>query len=116
MMNWLLLESGLLLTLSPDQHRHRIEGYKQLSFAKDYSGLAFADTNGDKLWVISDDSKSVYLYQPATSQIIAKTKLRNHKGKKYSSGEGIAFDPERSLLYVVTDKKHDFYRYRVTLP
>ena len=108
---FVLKESGLLIEISADLKR--ILKYRELNFADDYSGICFQDAGTFRLWVLSDDSKKVFLYDWASGDVLKKFKLRKKRGKKISSAEGIAFNPLNHNLFIITDRGHKLYRFLV---
>ena len=89
---------GLLIEL--DKNQQKINEYK-LNFAKDYSGI-FYDSQIDKVWIISDKSKT-----------ITKCDLQGNEIETYKLGikkaEGVVVDSKNKLIYVVSDKKEKLY-------
>ena len=69
--------------------------------------------NKNRVWITSDKSKRVYLLDLESTKKPKSFKLVDANGKTYSSAEGIAYDPDKMDLYIVTDKGHSLYEYRV---
>jgi len=108
---FLIKESGLLIELSADLGQ--IIRYHELSFADDYSGISFENADHNRVWIISDDSKKIYLFDLETVTVKASLKLKKSSGKSYDSAEGVAYDPTAQELYIVTDNKQKLRRYKV---
>jgi len=89
---------GLLIEL--DENQKKINEY-ELNFAEDYSGI-FYDSEIDKVWIISDKSKT-----------ITKCDLKGNEIETYKLGikkaEGVVVDSKNKLIYVVSDKKEKLY-------
>lgn len=108
---YLLKESGLLINVAADLSN--ILAYRDLDFADDYSGICFENASKNRLWVSSDKSKRIYLLDLDSTKKPKAFKLKDVNGKTYSSAEGIAYNPDKRELYVVTDKGHTLYTYKV---
>jgi len=107
----LLKESGLLIVLSTDMQE--IEHYYNLTFAKDYSGICFEDAYRNRVWMVSDDSKKLYLFDLDDGNVDGSFKLKKSNGDTYDSAEGVSYDPTTRNLYIVTDNKQKLRRYKV---
>ncbi len=76
----------------------------KLSFAKDYSGI-FYDFIEDKLWIVSDESKTITKCDLKGNKIITyKTKIKK--------GEGLVVDSKNNLAYVVCDSNSKLYVFK----
>lgn len=78
----------------------------ELNFAEDYSGLAF-DEAADQLLVISDLSATL-TWCGKDGQPVRTFNTGLDKG------EGIALDPEHSVLYAVSDSRETLMTFRVS--
>ena len=108
---YVLKESGLLIEISADLST--ILMYYNLDFADDYSGICFENANSNRIWISSDTSESIYLFDLNNKKTLKTFKLEDSKGKTYPSAEGITYDLDRKNLYLVTDDGHRLYRYEV---
>ncbi len=108
---YVLKETGLLIKLSADLSAILLTF--ELDFADDYSGICFQDAALNIVWIVSDKSKKIYLYDLDRASILKAFKLKDGRGKTYSSAEGVAYDSDTRELFVVTDKGHTLYTYEV---
>ncbi len=69
------------------------------------SGVTLSAT-GDRLWVVSDRGKSVFRFDPhlGTATSAPLTFQKNGEPRRVKNAEGVAFDPGRERLYIVTDQ------------
>jgi uncharacterized protein YjiK len=97
---------GLMIQISANLGT--ILACKVLTFSdKDYSDVAYDSTRG-QFWVLSD--KNVYLYDWSSNTSKKEYPLG------YADAEGVAYDQEKSRLYIITDsggKTADLYTYDV---
>jgi uncharacterized protein YjiK len=107
----LLKESGLLIELSNDLKK--IIKYTELNFAQDYSGIAFENIELNRVWILSDDSESINLYDIRNSIIISRFDLVRANGERYDSAEGVAYNINSQELYIVTDNNQKLRIYNV---
>lgn len=117
---------GLLIEISPDLTT--IESSIQLTQALgfktnkgtnstiDFSGLAY-DAKRDKLWILSDEASSLFLFdlttQKVTQTLTLQRTTKKGKLKKIKKPEGIAIDQNNNRLYVVCDKKATLYQWKI---
>ena len=108
---YVLKESGLLIEISGDLST--ILMYYNLDFADDYSGICFENANSNRVWISSDTSERIYLFDLNSNMKLKAFKLEDSKGKAYPSAEGITYDLDNKNLYLVTDDGHRLYKYEV---
>ena len=72
-----------------------------IDFSKDVSGIFF-DDNDNTLWILSDESQSIYKTD-LSGNLIEKFKI------KITQPEGITFNKTRTKLYIVSDKTENLY-------
>lgn len=91
---------GLFIALAPDLS---IERRLTLTFARDYSDLAF-EAQGGNFWVLSDQDQALFLWSP--EQGVLRTFLL-----PFSNPEGVAVDPVGQRLYLVSDAEEGLYAF-----
>ncbi len=69
--------------------------YERIGFAPDFSGVCYSESM-EKLWLLSHESASVYLADTTGSMISAY-------GINMNQPEGIVYDDESGLFYIVDD-------------
>lgn len=93
-------DPGLLLIL--DENFKLLKKHF-LKFALDYSAASY-DPVEDKLWILSDESN-----------LLAKTDLEGNFIEGFSfeiqQAEGVAFDPEEKLIYLISDRTGELFTY-----
>lgn len=79
--------------------------FKHLYTASDYSGMDYNEIENE-LWIVSDQDKKVY-----------RCDIRGNVLISYSinidKAEGIAFDRENNLIYIVSDSEESLYIFRL---
>ncbi|MDH3666025.1 MAG: SdiA-regulated domain-containing protein [Paracoccaceae bacterium] len=116
----------LLLRLTPDLDRitnyweltsdagFRIKGLSDAEL--DISGLEHDPRDGH-LWIVSDRGKSVFRFDPRLGNASSAPLIfqKDGESKRVKNAEGIAFDPARGRIYIVTDqgKKSRLYTFQV---
>jgi hypothetical protein len=86
---------GLLIRVSADLRS--IQGCKTLTYnGADYSDVAY-DASRKKFWIVSDEGRSVSLYDWGSASEVQRLDL------PFDNGEGVAYDPATSQLFIVTD-------------
>ena len=118
-------EPGLLIEIEPDLAT--IRGHAVLGAGNgftdpgtedhkvDYSGICY-DTSRSAFWIVSDKARRVYLYDPKADAVIHCAPLGyGEKGeyKEVKKAEGVAYDPDTSRLYVVSDEEVRLYIFAV---
>ena len=81
----------------------------------DFSGLSY-DSSSDTLWIVSDKGRFLFQYDWARDTVIQRLDLTistRDKPKRIRKPEGVAFDPDRNRLYVVSDRDGDLYVFRL---
>ena len=71
---------------------------------------------GDTLWIVSDKGRCLFQYDWAADTVLQRLDLTistGDKPKRVRKPEGIAFDPDRNRLYVVSDRDGDLYVFRL---
>jgi uncharacterized protein YjiK len=88
-------DPGLMIRISADLTQ--IQGCRVLTFSgMDYSDISYDSTRG-VFWIVSDEAQKLYTYNWTTDTVIKTWNLG------YTNGEGVAFDPSNSRLYIATD-------------
>ncbi|HEY0553927.1 MAG TPA: SdiA-regulated domain-containing protein [Thermoanaerobaculia bacterium] len=88
-------DPGLMIRISADLST--IQGCRVLTFSgMDYSDISYDSTRG-LFWIVSDEAENLYLYNWTTGA----AQKGWHLG--YTNGEGVAFNPANSRLYIATD-------------
>ncbi len=77
----------------------------ELNFADDYSGV-FVDKPNNRLWIVSDESKSLYECN-IDAEVLTQYKL------EFDKFEGVAIDPANRMVYLVNDDKAKLYIYKI---
>ena len=81
----------------------------------DFSGLCF-DSSSDTIWIASDKGQCLFQYDLTSDTVVERLDLTTGTGaksKKIRKPEGIAFDPERKKMYVVSDRDADLYVFQL---
>ena len=81
----------------------------------DFSGLSY-DSSSDTLWIVSDKGRCLFQYDWARDTVLQRLDLTistGDKPKRIRKPEGVAFDPDRNRLYVVSDRDGDLYVFRL---
>ena len=92
----------LFVSLNPDLS---IAGTDTLTFAENYSGLAFS-RGENAFWMLSGLSRKLYLWSKA-SGVIREYAL------PFAKPEGVAFNEAGRLMYVVSDSENRLYVFRL---
>ncbi len=103
---WLLLneaQPALLMKWSPEK---ALFWSQELDFAADYSGIDAANTAG-KYWIVSDQSKKLFLWS------VAKGVINAHDLDR-TSYEGIAIDEKNNLVYLINDDASKLNVYKIS--
>jgi hypothetical protein len=88
-------DPGLMIRISADLTQ--IQGCRVLTFSgADYSDISYDPTRG-LFWIVSDEGDSLYTYDWSSGHALKAWNLG------YTNGEGVAFNPADSRLYIATD-------------
>ncbi len=79
--------------------------FKRIYSALDYSGMDYNEIE-DELWIVSDQEKKVYRCD-LNGTVLSSYPIDVKKA------EGIAFDSENNLIYIVSDSVDSLYVYRL---
>ena len=81
----------------------------------DFSGLSY-DSSSDTLWITSDKGQCLFQYDWARDTVLQRLDLTistGEKPKRIRKPEGVAFDPDRRRIYVVSDRDADLYVFQL---
>ena len=81
----------------------------------DFSGLSY-DSRNDTLWIASDQGQCLFQYDWTSDAVLQRLDLTISSGDKPTmirKPEGIAFDPQRLKMYVVSDRDGDLYVFQL---
>ncbi|AII49540.1 membrane protein [Synechococcus sp. KORDI-52] len=81
----------------------------------DFSGLSY-DSSSDTLWIVSDKGRCLFQYDWAGDTVLQRLDLTISTGDKpqlIRKPEGVAFDPGRKRMYVVSDRDADLYEFKL---
>ena len=81
----------------------------------DYSGICH-DPTRRAFWIVSDRARRIFLYDAALDRVLHSAPLAYaHDGeyRQVLKAEGVAYDAERSRLYVVSDEEVRLYVFDV---
>lgn len=94
------MNPGVLI--ETDKNLNIVKSY-ELSFADDYSGIC-VDNLHQELWILSDISATV-------NKCNMQGDLIESFGVPVSNPEGIAFYPQDSVLYIISDSQSRLYKF-----
>ncbi|MCW8931848.1 MAG: SdiA-regulated domain-containing protein, partial [Gammaproteobacteria bacterium] len=116
---------GLLMEISSDLQtiiNHRVlnadNGFTDKNIAADeidFSDVCY-DSKRDCFWIISDMAKCLFLYDWKENRVLQSLKLAYaHKGKycEIKKAEGIALNPEKKQLYIVSDETAELFLFDI---
>ncbi|HKQ57331.1 MAG TPA: SdiA-regulated domain-containing protein [Candidatus Eisenbacteria bacterium] len=89
---------GLFVTVNPDKSIARAD---TLSFAQDYSGIAY-DSHSGSYWIVSDQSERLYLWN-GSAGVIKSYQL------PIAKAEGVTIDAATNRIYIVSDLENKLY-------
>lgn len=81
----------------------------------DFSGLSY-DSSSDTLWIVSDKGRCLFQYDWAGDTVLQRLDLTistEDKPQRIRKPEGVAFDPGRKRIYVVSDRDADLYVFKL---
>ncbi len=81
----------------------------------DFSGLSY-DSSSDSYWIVSDKGRCLFQYDWTGDTVLQRLNLTISSGdkpKRIRKPEGIAFDPGRKRMYVVSDRDADLYVFKL---
>ena len=81
----------------------------------DFSGLSY-DSSRDTYWIVSDKGRCLFQYDWTGDTVLQRLNLTISSGdkpKRIRKPEGIAFDPGRKRMYVVSDRDADLYVFKL---
>jgi len=81
----------------------------------DFSGLSY-DSSSDTLWIVSDKGRCLFQYDWTGDTVLQRLDLTISTGdnpKRIHKPEGVAFDPGRKRMYVVSDRDADLYVFKL---
>ncbi len=116
---------GLLIEISSDLQRiisHCVLQDKNGFSAEDIKSeeIDFSDLCYDQsqklFWIISDKARRLFLYDLAENKVLQSSKLvyrKKDKDKTIKKAEGIAVDPDKKRLYIVSDETARLYVFNV---
>ena len=81
----------------------------------DFSGLSY-DSRNDNLWIASDKGQCLFLYDWTRDTVLQRLDLSFSTGDKQTKirkPEGVALDPHRNRMYVVSDRDADLYVFKL---
>ena len=81
----------------------------------DFSGLSY-DSSSDSYWIVSDKGRCLFQYDWTGDTVLQRLNLTFSSGdkpKRIRKPEGVAFDPGRKRMYVVSDRDADLYVFKL---
>jgi len=81
----------------------------------DFSGLSY-DSQRDTLWIASDKGQCLFHYDWKRDQVLQRLDLLlndGSKSKRVRKAEGVAVDPQRGRVYVVSDRDAELYVFKL---
>ena len=116
---------GLLIEIDPEREKilnsrllRADNGFKHPKVGQktlDFSGLSY-DSSRDTLWITSDKGQCLFHYDWNRDQVIQRLDLTidsEGKSSKIRKSEGLAIDPQRGRLYVVSERDGRLYVFRI---
>ena len=116
---------GVLIEISPDLQaiiaarvlttRNGFEHPRVGPDKLDFSGLSH-DSTHDTLWISSDQGQCLFHYDWSADQVLQRLDLNlesDRKSSRIRKAEGVAFDPVKRRLYVVSDRDARLYVFQV---
>ena len=81
----------------------------------DFSGLSY-DSSSDSYWIVSDKGRCLFQYDWTGDTVLQRLDLTistGDKPKRIRKPEGVAVDPGRKRMYVVSDIDADLYVFKL---
>ena len=81
----------------------------------DFSGLSY-DAERSTIWITSDKGQCLYHYDWEQDQVLQRLDLvieDDNKPKRIRKSEGVAIDPARNRLYVVSERDGRLYVFKI---
>ena len=118
-------QPGLLIQISADHNQildsrllTKRNGFShpELETEKlDFSGLSY-DKNHHSIWITSDKGKCLFHYDWSNDIVLQRLDLNldtNSKSKSIRKSEGVAYDPTKNRLYVISERDGRLYVYKI---
>ena len=90
--------------------------HPKLKFEKlDFSGLSY-DSETDTFWIASDKGQCLFQYDWIRNAVLQRLDLdvnTGEKGGQIRKPEGVAYDPKRKRMYVVSDRDANLYVFKL---
>ncbi len=120
-----VIENGPRLLVAISADLERIVWSRVLTAASGFAAPGVADAKLDvsgldvdprdgALWIVSDAGRSLFRYDPRSGTAVG-ARLEDDRGGLVKNAEGVAFDPARNEIHVITDDKarSRLHRYRI---
>jgi uncharacterized protein YjiK len=81
----------------------------------DFSGLSY-DSQRNTIWIASDKGRCLFHYDWTRDRVLQRLDLLfNDRGetRRVRKAEGIAIDPQRGRIYVVSDRDAELYVFKL---
>ena len=81
----------------------------------DFSGLSY-DSRNNSLWIVSDKGQCLFQYDWSRDAVLQRLDLSissDDKEQLIRKPEGVAFDPQRKKIFVVSDRDADLYVFKL---
>ena len=81
----------------------------------DFSGLSY-DSQRDTIWIASDKGRCLFHYDWTRDRVLQRLDLLLDDGgetKRVRQAEGVAVDPQRGRVYVVSDRDAELYVFKL---
>ena len=118
-------EPGLLIELDSEckmiinhyilNEKHGFKHPRIKSEKLDFSGLS-CDHTRDTIWIISDKGECLFHFNLNEKMVFNRLDLpraSENQSKRVAKSEGIAFDPNKQRLYIVSERECELYIYQL---